>query len=295
MTSARSSSVRRRLLRHTLAAGLAVAGLVIGLAACGGDTASDSVPTVTDVNATGRELVTRYANYVADEDYVGLAAFLDAGFQIQRADGTGDDRAAYLANPPKLKSFQIGKTFNAVLSGNVLTARYTIVVDETVDGKMLSPGEAPRLTTFVWHDGEWFLASHASFLLPQSGVPTLTDPSATGRELAERFITILRDKDNGALADFLAAGFQIQRADGSGANRAEYLATDIKISSFELGETVTAVQDGATLTVRWSLMLDETINGEVTGKAQAPRLSTFVWENNGWRLLSHANFNPPAK
>jgi len=126
-------------------------------------------------------------------------------------------------------------------------------------------------------------------------VPTLADPSATGRELAERFITILKNKDSDALADFLAAGFQIQRADGSGATREEYLATDINISSFELGETVTAVQDGATLTVRWSLMIDETINGEVTGKAQAPRLSAFVWDNNDWRLLSHANFNPPTK
>ena len=39
------------------------------------------------------------------------------------------------------------------------------------------------------------------------------------------------------------------------------------------------------------------INAEkikVTGKKLAPRLSTFLWENGAWRLLSHANFNPPV-
>lgn len=295
MNSKMSSSTARRAPWRALAVALAAAGLGMGLVSCARDNASDAVPTVVDVNATGRELVTKYANYLVQEDYTGLASFIDPAYQIQRADGTGDDRTAYLQNPPKLKSFQIGQTFNAVLNGNVLTARYTIVVDEKVNGKMLSLGEAPRLTTFIWHDGAWFLASHASFLLPQSGVPTLADPNATGRELAERFITILKNKDQAALAEFLAAGFQIQRADGSGADRAQYLEADIKISSFELGKDVSAVQDGATLTVRWSLMIDETINGKVTGKAQAPRLSTFIWENNGWRLLSHANFNPPTK
>lgn len=278
-----------------LALGVAVGSLGMGLISCARDNTSDAVPVVADVDATGRELVTKYATILVDKDKDALDSFLDPSFQLQRADGKGDDRDSYLANPPTLKSFEFGKDLHAALSGSVLTVRYTIVVNETVDGKKLSLGEAPRLTTFVWHDGAWFLASHASFLLPQSGVPTLTDPAATGRELASQFITILKNKDQAALVDFLAAGFQIQRADGSGADRAQYLATEINISSFEMGKDVTAVQDGATLTVRWSLMLDETINGVSTGKAEAPRLSTFVWENNGWRLLSHANFNPPTK
>lgn len=295
MNSEMSPSTARRNPWRALAVAVAVASLGMGLVSCARDNGSDAVPTVVDVTATGRELIMKYANYLVQEDYTGLASFIDPAYQIQRADGTGDDRAAYLQNPPTLKSFKIGDTFNAILNDNLLTVRYTIVVDELVNGKMLSLGEAPRLTTFIWREGAWFLASHASFLLPQSGVPTLADPNATGRELAEQFITILKNKDQSALTDFLAPGFQIQRADGSGADRAQYLDTDINISNFELGSDVTAVQDGATLTVRWSLMIDETINGEVTGKAQAPRLSTFVWENNGWRLLSHANFNPPTK
>ena len=96
------------------------------------------------------------------------------------------------------------------------------------------------------------------------------------------------------MADFLAAAYQIQRADGTGANRDEYLATDIKISSFEVGPDVTAVQEGDVITVRWSLMLNETINGKATSKVAAPRLSTFIWESGTWKLLAHANFNPPV-
>ena len=129
---------------------------------------------------------------------------------------------------------------------------------------------------------------------PSDALPVVTDVNATGRELAQRFITILKDKDQAALADFLAGAFQIQRADGTGANRAEYLEADIKISSFELGPEVYAVQEANTLTVRWSLQIDEVINGKTTGKKLAPRLSTFLWENGAWRLLSHANFNPPV-
>ena len=52
-----------------------------------------------------------------------------------------------------------------------------------------------------------------------SSTETLADPAATGRELATEFLTILQSKDSAALEDFLADGFQLQRADGSGACR----------------------------------------------------------------------------
>ena len=282
-----------RNVRYFIAS-LAVAGGVL-LTSCSADRPSDAVPVVTDVKETGTELVTKFLNILQSGDRAALDAFLDPAFQLQRADGSGADKAQYLENPATVKSFELGKELSSVLNGDVLSVRWSVIGNVTINGKEIEKGAAPRLSTFVWHDGSWRLLSHANFALPAgTEPPVLTDPSATGRELAQRFITILKDKDQAALADFLAGAFQIQRADGTGANRAEYLEADIKISSFELGPEVYAVQEANTLTVRWSLQIDEVINGKTTGKKLAPRLSTFLWENGAWRLLSHANFNPPV-
>lgn len=126
-----------------------------------------------------------------------------------------------------------------------------------------------------------------------SDAPALADLDATGRELATEFLTILQDGDVDELREFLADGFQIQRADGSGATKAEYLENPAQIDSFELGDTLTAVQQGDVLTVRWTLRVSEVIDGEAFGTGEAPRLSTFVYVDGRWRLLSHANFNLP--
>lgn len=125
-------------------------------------------------------------------------------------------------------------------------------------------------------------------------VPTLSDPSATGRELATEFMTILQEQDRTALEAFLAEGFVIQRADGSTATRDEYLEAPITVSSFELGPDVLGVQDGDVLVVRWSVEAAEATAAGALGEEVAPRLSTFVWRAGVWRMVSHANFNPPA-
>ena len=125
-------------------------------------------------------------------------------------------------------------------------------------------------------------------------VPVVADPSATGRELATEFMTVLQQGDRDGLADLLADGFVIQRADGSTATRDEYLAAPITVTSFELGPDVLGVQDGDVLVVRWSVEAAEATAGGVLGEQLAPRLSTFVWRDGEWRMVSHANFNLPA-
>jgi len=114
-------------------------------------------------------------------------------------------------------------------------------------------------------------------------------PSATGGELATEFMTILSEQ--AALEDFLADGFVIQRADGSTATRAEYLAAPIQVSTFELGEEVLGVQDGDVLVVRWAVKATEATDEGALAEDEAPRLSTFVWRDGTWRMVSHANFN----
>ena len=122
--------------------------------------------------------------------------------------------------------------------------------------------------------------------------PTLADPAATGALLATEFLTILQGGDVDELDAYLADGFQLQRSDGTGATKVEYLTKPATVNDFMLGSEVVAVQQGDVLTVRWSVTVDEVVNGQVAGKEEAPRLSTFVWVDGRWRLLSHANFNP---
>lgn len=248
-------------------------------------------PVLDDAAATGRELATEFLTILKNGDLAALDAFLDDSFQLQRADGSGQDKAAYLREPAKITAFELGPEVIATQQGGVLSVRWRLVVDGTINGTEVERGEAPRLSTFVWRGDRWRMSSHANFLLPEEAAPVLADPSATGRELVTKFIEILRNKDRTALEGFLADAFQIQRADGTAANRDEYLNAEISISSFELGPNVTAVQSGGTLTVRWSITLVETIEGQPTGTGEAPRLSAFVWDGGTWKLLSHANFN----
>jgi hypothetical protein len=108
-------------------------------------------------------------------------------------------------------------------------------------------------------------------------------------------MTLLQNQDTAGLDSFLAPAFQLQRADGSGAAKADYLTKLPTIKSFTLGPDVEAVQDGDLLTVRWQLETDEVANGQSLGLGEAPRLSTFVWRDGRWQMLSHSNFNLPAK
>ncbi len=289
------------MIRHrpTIALALLTFGALVFTGACSADgndaegAASDTSapPVLEDPSATGRELATEFLTILQEGDIPALDAFLDDSFQLQRADGSGQDKSAYLQEPAKITSFELGPDVVATQQGGVLSVRWRLVVDGTINGTEVERGEAPRLSTFVWRGDRWRMSSHANFLLPTEAAPVLEDPSATGRELVTRFIEILKNKDRAALEGFLADAFQIQRADGSAANRDEYLNAEISISSFELGPNVTAAQSGGTLTVRWSIKLVETIEGQPTGTGVAPRLSTFIWADGAWKLLSHANFN----
>jgi hypothetical protein len=127
-----------------------------------------------------------------------------------------------------------------------------------------------------------------------ASAPKLKDPNATGERLATKFLTLLQSGDMKGLAAFLDPAFQLQRADGTGVNRAEYLANPSKVSSFKLGPELITVQHRDVLTVRWQLEVDVSIDGTQYRTTEAPRLSVFRWDGRQWRLVSHANFNVPA-
>ena len=146
----------------------------------------------------------------------------------------------------------------------------------------------------------FFISVLALLLLGATGcgdsasAPKLSQPDSTGRELVTEFLTILQRADRAELDAFLDPSFQIQRADGTGADKSTYLQSPATVTSFTVLPELEARQNDDVLTVRWSIEVDELVNGSLTLKGQAPRLSTFHWTGKRWQLLSHANFNLPS-
>lgn len=126
------------------------------------------------------------------------------------------------------------------------------------------------------------------------GADDLDDPSATGLALVEQYAELISAKDTDALDDFISDAFIIQRADGSFRLKDDYLENLPDLEDWTLSE-VEAVQDGDALTVRWFISVHSVVDGVQTSTEPAPRLSTFIYHDDDWRLTSHANFNAPTE
>lgn len=121
--------------------------------------------------------------------------------------------------------------------------------------------------------------------------PRLADPTRTATRLVNEFFTLLEHKDRAGLQRFLSPAFQVQRADGSTAEKREYLANLATINNFQLTK-VRGTQAGATLVVRYVATVEGVVNGKPYKPGPAPRLSVFAWSGKHWQLVAHANFNP---
>jgi len=121
--------------------------------------------------------------------------------------------------------------------------------------------------------------------------PRLADPTRTATRLVNNFFMLLQHKDRAGLQRFLSPAFQVQRADGSSAEKREYLASLATIDNFQLTK-VRATQAGATLVVRYLATVEGLVNGKPYKPGPAPRLSVFAWSGTRWQLAAHANFNP---
>jgi hypothetical protein len=145
---------------------IALSAVVLGLgaASCGDD--EDSAPTLDDPSATGTELVDEHFTHLVDGDEQGLDGLLSDAFTVQRADGSTATKDEYLAELPELKDFEIGD-LSARQDGPALVVGYDQTVEaEQIGGTRFQGGSAPRLSTFVWQDGDWYLTSHANFNVP---------------------------------------------------------------------------------------------------------------------------------
>ena len=135
--------------------------------------------------------------------------------------------------------------------------------------------------------GSLGFTSHGS----RTAAPRRSDPVATATPLVNRFFNVLQSHDTKGLDRFLSPAFQIERADGSGATKAQYLANLPTINSFSISN-VTATQTGSVLVVRYLATIEGVVNGKRATPGPAPRISVFVRSGRTWQLVAHANFNP---
>jgi hypothetical protein len=120
-----------------------------------------------------------------------------------------------------------------------------------------------------------------------------TDPAATAETLLTKYFTLLQDKDEAGLDKFMSPAFELQRADGTGSNKQDYLQALPTIESFELTD-FTASRAGDVLVVRYLADATGLVDGRPYSPGPAPRLSVFVRDGKRWRIAAHANFNPLA-
>jgi hypothetical protein len=121
---------------------------------------------------------------------------------------------------------------------------------------------------------------------------TAAADATLGLTLVNRFFTLLKTENSNGLAGFLSPAFQLQRANGTSANRTEYLTKPAKVSEFLLTNTVTT-RAGNILVVRYRAQTTEVINDNPAAMDPAPRLSVFTLSNAPhptWQLVAHSNF-----
>ena len=121
--------------------------------------------------------------------------------------------------------------------------------------------------------------------------PRLTDPTATASPLVTRFFNLVEHNDVKGLQRLLSPAFQLERADGSGGTKAEYLADLPTITNFSISD-LTATQTGSVLIVRYLATIEGVVNEKPATPGPAPRISVFSRNDKTWRLVAHANFNP---
>ena len=109
-----------------------------------------------------RPLVVQFFELIQDQDVAGLKTFLSPAFQVERADGSGAGKTAYLKKLATIRKFRITK-LTATRVGTTLVARYNATVEGFVNGKPYTPGPAPRLSVFHWTGKRWQLVAHANF------------------------------------------------------------------------------------------------------------------------------------
>ena len=117
--------------------------------------------------------------------------------------------------------------------------------------------------------------------------------ASSGLALMTAYSQLLVAKDKAAVASLLCNAFQIQRADGSYANRAQYLSKLPDLRAFSFANATQARSNGI-VTVRMEATATLFVNGAMYSPKAAPQMAVFRWLNKRWLLVAQGNFNLPA-
>lgn len=309
--------MRKKLMGPAL-----VAAALLAVAGCGsesstpqatpttgasGPTASESasVQPATADDELGGELADQFFSVLQRGDTEELDALLDPAFQVTRADGSTADKAQYLQQPASVETYQIDNA-RATRDGDVLVVRYEVTTEEVIDRQSYTSDPAPRLSVFVEEGGSWKLIAHANFNVPSTDTPPaepataspLSNPAsaedtATAERVQNEFFGALQSGNAEALAALLSSAFQLVRADGSYADREQYLANPATMNSFALTDFEVTSQ-GEVIVARFLGQTSEVINGVEYNRDPAPRFAVMKRDGDTWKIVAQVNFNAPA-
>jgi uncharacterized protein DUF4440 len=126
-----------------------------------------------------------------------------------------------------------------------------------------------------------------------SPAPSSEDAATVAQPLVNKLYQLLHDKDTAGLEAFLSPAFTLQRADGSSADKSDFIQRPADVIEFTVSG-LTATQTGEVIVARYMADVVGTANGRPYSPGPAPRLSVFIWDGSQWQLVAHANFNPLA-
>jgi hypothetical protein len=115
------------------------------------------------------------------------------------------------------------------------------------------------------------------------------DVNAEGERLVQAWVGAAASGDRSRIEQVISPGLLLVRANGGVYDHDSYLENIATINSFTISN-VRAVQRGNVLSVAYTLVTDQVVDGRQQPTDPAPRLTTFLWEDGRWLVVSHANF-----
>ncbi len=103
-----------------------------------------------------------WADALFSGDPAQVEKVLAPEYQIQRFDGTGFDKAAYLKVLPQQKKRSVFSKIAPTAGGDIMVIRYLIDTDQVINGQVVQ-GVSPRLSVFRKIDDAWLLSAHVTF------------------------------------------------------------------------------------------------------------------------------------
>lgn len=144
----------------------AATAFVLGIGAV--FTVTALVPAVSaqqgvDLDAEGLAANQAWWGALVEGSVAAVDAVLAPEFQIQRENGTGYDKAGYLASSlPEVAGMPEFSGMVVTAHGDHLVTRYFVTSNEIIDGGQVEH-HAPRLTVFRKDGDAWLVVAHANF------------------------------------------------------------------------------------------------------------------------------------